>query len=207
MRQNWGYKNWTYQRKCVTEDGGFPYKGGGSIPFCPFSLSWYWRLLDIEWNRKILRSNKSPVTGVKIMAGQQTCPAKFYFFSNQNVSFIEMTVIFPLKQLEKSLLEIPGRHWKEWEQQQEMLSFFTVDNPIAAFCSVHFQLHWSLLFWLISNLEIRSNFHIYIELMLTSYLQSTSRIRTFAYENPLYYKLVRSCIHICLNVLPTKQIQ
>ena len=91
LRQNWGYKNWTYQRKCVTEDGGFPYKGGGSITFCPFSLSWYWRLLDIEWNRKILRSNKSPVTGVKIMAGQQTCPAKFYFFSNQNVSFIEMT--------------------------------------------------------------------------------------------------------------------
>ena len=44
--------------------------------------------------------------------------------------------------------------------------------------------------------------------MLTScYLQSTTRIRAFAYANPFYYQFVRWCIHIGLKVLPTKQKQ
>ena len=73
LRQSWGNKNLTYESENVTwkGKGGNPYKGGGSTTFCPFSLSWYWKLFDIEWNRKLFCHNKSSITGAKIMAAQQ----------------------------------------------------------------------------------------------------------------------------------------
>ena len=51
-------------------------------------------------------------TGVKIATSQLTWPAKFYLLSVQNFVIIEISalVIFSLKQLEKSLLDILWEH-------------------------------------------------------------------------------------------------
>ena len=107
LRQCWGYKYWTYERKDVTLKGGFSYKGDGSTTFCPFFPSWRWRLFDIEWRRNIFCSHISSITGVKIMAGQRTWPVMSYFFSIQNSPFLKKwLVILSFRQLEKSLLEI-----------------------------------------------------------------------------------------------------
>ena len=88
-----GLMKWKVSPKRVgslTKGGG----GGGSTTFFPFSLSWYWRLFDADWNRKLFCSNKSSITGVKIMASQQTWPPKFYFLSIQFSVSIEMTSHF-----------------------------------------------------------------------------------------------------------------
>ena len=91
---------WHFDLILISDLSGFPYKGegggggGGSTTFFPFSLSWYWRLFDADWNRKLFCSNKSSITGVKIMASQQTWPPKFYFLSIQFSVSIEMTSHF-----------------------------------------------------------------------------------------------------------------